>query len=124
MAVLDVDEVEAGLRREHGRVDEEPGQLVQLAVAEKRFVVRTHAVVEDRMAIGGAWSRRTFGASEPSGMGELESGHLFLGEEAAETGDVVGAALVEHELVRVGPTVAPDRGRLAPHEPAAAGADP
>ena len=61
VAVLDVDEVEARLLREHGGGDVALGQFVELVVAEHRLRVDADARVEHRVGVGGPRQWHAFG---------------------------------------------------------------
>ena len=78
VAVLHVDEVEARLLGQHGRLDVLLGQLVELVVAEHVGGPRPARAVEHRMAVGGA-GRAPPRPGEPARVGELQPDHLVRG---------------------------------------------
>ena len=124
MAVLDVDEVEAGLRREHGGVDVATDELVELVVAEQRVVGRRRRAVEERVPVRDARRGRALGrANRPEwvscrpttwSVGEQRRG----GRRCPST--VRSSSTSWFGFARPSAT---DRRRLAPHEPAPLGAD-
>ena len=58
MAVLHVDEVEAGLLGEHGGDDVVLGELVEFVVGEHCAAIHSDATIEDRVRVRGPWERR------------------------------------------------------------------
>ena len=58
VAVLHVDEVEARVGREHGRVDVGLDELVELVVREHDGRLGRHPPVEHGMVVGDQWLRR------------------------------------------------------------------
>ena len=76
MAVLDVDEVEAGSVRNDRGIHVAPDEVVELGVGDHRgVVVDTDSGVEPRMAVRDAWPQRAVRARPAARVGELQAGH-------------------------------------------------
>ena len=122
VAVLDVDEVEPGVAGAHGGVHEVDGQAVELAVGEAAGDVGRDAPVELGMAAGDQRPGGAVGSGPASGVGELEAddevvvapgGAVRVLQAEAEVAQQPDRAVVDDELVGVGPPVVADGHRLA-----------
>jgi hypothetical protein len=120
VAVLDVDEVEPGLPGEHGGVHVVLGEPVEFVVGQHRCGVDADAAVEQRVRVGRPRQRRSVGSRPAPRVRELQTAHLRRVEFLTQLRKVADGALVDDQLVRVGPPVGTHCRRLAPHEPAAA----
>ena len=120
VAVLHVDEVEPGLLGQHRRRHVLLDQLVELVIGEHGAGPGADATVEDRVLVRGARHRHVDRAAVAARVGQLHAGDLARVQRGPEGGEVVDGALVDDQLVRVGPAVGADRRGLAPDQAAPA----
>ena len=135
VAVLDVHEVESGLRRQRAGRDEALHQRLDLLIGRQRMVRRNaEAAVEHRMArrdprLGAPAGRRP---AEPSGVRELQADQqivagavalpVLVDQRAAQRRQAVDSVFAHAELVGVGAPGVLDRHRLASPDQLGAGA--
>ena len=124
VAVLDVDEVEAGLRGPARRAStyspassSSSSSLSTLAASAPTRASSNGCSYAVRGSGVAVWS------GVATGVRQLHAGDLVRREQVPQRGDVVDRRLVDDELVGVGPAVRPNRGCLPPHEPAPAAAE-
>ena len=121
MAVLDVDEVEAGSVRNDRGIHVARDEVVELGVGDHRgVVVDTDSGVEPRMAVRDAWPQRAVRARPAARVGELQAGHHLARDARSQFGELVRY----HQLTRVRPPVGAHRdGFATPDEPGLAVAE-